>query len=262
MSFSRIARAGLFAACALLCLSEAAHAQASGAQSAAGAASAGLVVTPGFQGDDPAAVRNALAGTTADHSRRSIIKRIRDLVGAEFPTTLRDPVVVDAGLNRELAFVVLAPGGIHYRASSQVMAVDVGVSDGDHPDSVILRKNVTGRSGRDLVVAAEAKSKGFIQKIDLIELDAVGKSTRATVSGRFTLAPDVFARSDGNFAIVFLCRVVPPYLTETLDHSDPTDDDPTDITTRASTLHAKLDDIWLIDEQKGIVLAKGLRLTK
>jgi hypothetical protein len=61
---------------------------------------------------------------------------------------------------------------------------------------------------------------------------------------------------------VLLCRLVPPYLSETRDHSDPTDDEPTDISTRTSILHAKVDDIWLINQEKGVVLAKGLRLTK
>jgi hypothetical protein len=254
MSFSRIARAGLFAAGVLLCLS------ASGAPAVADMAVP--VVTPDFKGDDPVAVRDALASTTTDHSKRSITRRIRDLVGTEFPTTLRNPVVSDAGLGRELAFVVPTSGGIRYRASTQIMTVNVGVSDADRPDSIILRTRVTGMSGHKLVVAAEAKLKGYVQKIEVIELDAVDKGSKTTVHGRFRLPQDAFTQSDGRFALVFVCRVVPPYLTERLDHSDPSDDEPTDITTRVSTLHAKVDDIWLIDDEKGLVLAKGLRLEK
>jgi hypothetical protein len=262
MSFSRFARAGLFAASVLLGFLPCMTASAAQAAAHAGPTATGPVVTPGFSGDDPAAVRDALAGTATERGKHSITRRIRDLIGAEFPTTLRDPVVTDAGLGRELAFVVRATGGIHYRASAELMTVNVGVSDGDRPDSIILRTRITGMSGHKLVVAAEAKSKGYLQKVDLIELDAVEKGGRTTVHGRFSLPQDAFMRSDGHFAIVFVCRVVPPYLTETLDHSDPSDDDPTDITTRTSTLHAKVDDIWLIDDEKGLVLAKGLRLEK
>jgi hypothetical protein len=287
MSFSRITRAGLQAACVVIGAFAATHAlAASGGGSAKGPASATLtasptatstatsteaaqaeasadiVVTPDFSGDDPAVIRDVLAREHPEGGSHSLASRIKEFVGTALPRSLRDHALNDGDLGRELAFVLPAPYGIHYRSKTHVMTVDVGVSDGDHPDEIVLKRTVTGLRGRHLVVAAEAKAKGYIQKVDLVELDAAGKHDETTVQGRFVLSQDAYTQSDGKLAIVLLCRLVPPYLTETRGHSDPTDDEPTDITTRTSTLHAKVDDIWLVNQEKGIVLTKGLRLTK
>jgi hypothetical protein len=279
MSFTRITRAGLFAACVAIGTFAATHAQAaSGGGSARGPASstlpapttqaaqsdasAGIVVTPDFGGDDPAIIRDVLVREHPEDGAPTLGSRIKQFVGTALPRRLRDHALDDGDLGRELAFVVPAPYGIHYRSKTHVMTVDVGVSDGDHPDEIVLKKTVTGLRGRHLVVAAEARAKGYIQKIDLVELDAAGRRDETTVHGRFVLSEDAYAQSNGKLAIVLLCRLVPPYLSETRDHSDPTDDEPTDITTRTSTLHAKVDDIWLINQEKGLVLTKGLRLTK
>jgi hypothetical protein len=287
MSFSRIARAGLQAACIVIGAFATIHAQAaSGNGSARGAASAtvtaspsststaspkeatqaaaspDIIVTPDFGGDDPAIIRDILAREHPEGGSHSFTGRIKQFVGTALPRSLRDRALDDGDLGREMAFVLPAPYGIHYRSKTHLMTVDVGVSDGDHPDQIVLKKTVTGLRGRHLVVAAEAKAKGYVQKIDLVELDAAGKHDETTVHGRFALSQDAYTQSNGKLAIVLLCRLVPPYLTETRDHSDPSDDEPTDITTVTSTLHAKVDDIWLINQEKGVVLAKGLRLTK
>jgi hypothetical protein len=283
MSFSRITRAGLQAACVVIGAFAATHVQAaSGGGSARGpasatvtgsptatsaetaqdAAAADVIVTPDFSGDDPAIIRDVLAREHPEGGAHSLTSRIKEFVGTALPRNLRDRALNNGDLGRELAFVLPAPYGIHYRSKTHVMTVDVGISDGDHPDEIVLKRTVTGLRGRHLVVAAEAKAKGYIQKIDLVELDAVGKHDETTVHGRFVLSQDAYAQSDGKLAIVLLCRLVPPYLTESRDHSDPTDDEPTDVTTRTSTLHAKVDDIWLVNQEKGMVLTKGLRLTK
>jgi hypothetical protein len=271
MSFSRITRAGAHAACFLIGAFAVLSAQAAstaapsnGASQAAATANSDVVVTPGFTGDDPAIIREVLARKHFDRegNPHSVTNRIKDFVGAALPRSLRERALNDGDLGRELAFVLPAPYGIHYRSKTHVMTVDVGVSDADYPDELILKKTVTGKRGRNLVVAAEAKAQGYIQKIDLVELDATGKHGETTVHGRFVLPEETYTQSNGKLAIVLLCRVVPPYLSETSEHSDPTDDEPTDITTRTSTLHAKVDDIWLINQEKGIVLTKGLRLTK
>jgi hypothetical protein len=279
MSFTRITRAGLYAACVVIGTFGATHAQAasgggpargaasstlpaSSTQAAPSDASAGIIVTPDFGGDDPGIIRDVLVREHPEEGAPTLGSRIKQFVGTALPRSLRDHALNDGDLGRELAFVLPAPYGIHYRSKTHVMTVDVGVSDGDHPDEIVLKKTVTGLRGRHLVVAAEAKAKGYIQKIDLVELDAVGKHEETTVHGRFVLSEDAYAQSNGKLAIVLLCRLAPPYLSETRDHSDPTDDEPTDITTRTSTLHARVDDIWLINQEKGLVLAKGLRLTK
>jgi hypothetical protein len=255
--------ASLFAACALLCLSAGAWAQQAGSGTSA-PATATLTITPDFTGDDPVAVRDALARKLTPGKTRTFAHRVEDLVGTALPKTLHDSEVTDAKLSRDLAFVVPAPYGIRYRSKIHVMTVDVGLSDSDHPDAIVLKKTVTGPRGRKLVVAAEAKAKGYIQNVDLIELDTTsGKHNKTSVRGHFGLSEAVFeAAGDGDLALVLICRVVPPYLTESVEHSDPTNEEPTDITTRTATLHANVGDIWLINREKGVVLAKGLHLVK
>jgi hypothetical protein len=272
MRLQLIKPAQLSAACVvLLAVSIAAHAQkTSSAVTASDAAThpvapvslAVIAVTPNFTGDDPVAVRDALARKLTPGKTRSFAHRVEDLVGEALPRTLRDPALTDAKLSRDLAFVVPAPYGIRYRSKIHLMTVDVGLSDADHPDAIVLSKTVSGPRGRKLVVAAEAKSKGYIQNVDVIELEAVGKHNKTTAHGRFALSQTAFEESDGDLALVLICRVVPPYLTETMDHSDPTNEEPTDITTRTATLYANIGDIWLINRSKGIVLAKGLHLVK
>ncbi|HMC44985.1 MAG TPA: hypothetical protein VKJ77_06645 [Caballeronia sp.] len=267
MSLQNIKQACGSAACALLCVCVTAQAQTASSAVTTPArikdvAPVGIVVTPGFTGDDPAAVRDALARKFTDSKTLSFTHRVEDLIGDALPKTLHDAALMDAKLSRDLAFVVPAPYGIRYRSKVHVMMVDVDLSDSDHPNTIVLKKTITGPRGRKLVVAAEAKQKGYIQNIDIIELDPVNKHNKTTVHGRFVLSPDAFSQEDGDLALVLICRVVPPYLTQTKDHTDPSNEEPTDITTRTATLHANVGDIWLINREKGIVLAKGLHLVK
>ena len=267
MRLQNIKQASVSAAYALLCMCVTAQAQTASSAVTTPAqtkdlAPVGIVVTPGFTGDDPVAVRDALARKFTDSKTLSFTHRVEDLIGDALPKTLHDSALMDAKLSRDLAFVVPAPYGIRYRSKVRVMTVDVDLSDSDHPDTVVLKRTITGPRGRKLVVAAEAKSKGYIQNIDIIELDPVNKHNKTTVHGRFVLSPDAFSQEDVDLALVLICRVVPPYLTMTKDHTDPSNEEPTDITTRTATLHANVGDIWLINREKGIVLAKGLHLVK
>ncbi|SAL34657.1 hypothetical protein AWB64_03384 [Caballeronia sordidicola] len=262
MRLQPFGRASLGAACVLLCLSG--QVQAQPASGTAPAPAAELAVTPNFTGDDPVAVRDALARKLTPGKTRTFAHRVEDLIGTALPKTLHDPVLTDANLARDLAFVVPAPYGIRYRAKVHVMTVDVDLSDSDHPDAIVLKKTIMGPGGRKLVIAAEAKAKGYIQNVDVIELDiTAAKRNKTTVRGRFVLPEAEFeAAGDGDLALVLICRVVPPYLTETVEHSDPTNEEPTDITTRTATLHAHVGDVWLINREKGVVLAKGLHVVK
>lgn len=253
----------LCAACVLVCLSAGAWGQPAGSGTPA-AAALDLTMASNFTGDDPVAVRDALARKLTPGKTRTFAHRVEDLVGTALPKTLHDPVITDAKLSRDLAFMVPAPYGIRYRSKIHVMTVDVDLSDSDHPDAIVLKKTIMGPGGRKLVVAAEAKAKGYIQNVDVIQLDTTGdKHNKTSVRGRFGLSEAAFeAAGDGDLALVLICRVVPPYLTETIEHSDPTNEEPTDITTRTATLHANVGDVWLINREKGVVLAKGLHLVK
>jgi MFS-type transporter involved in bile tolerance (Atg22 family) len=111
------------------------------------------------------------------------------------------------------------------------------------------------------VVAPEARAKGFIQQIDVIELES-GKSKKTTVRASVTLSPAAYAETEGEYAIVITGHIVPPYISDRIDHRDPTDDEPTDITTRTSRLYVDISAIWLISAQRSVVLSKALHLSK
>jgi hypothetical protein len=263
MRLQKIKVGSVSAACVLLCVCAAARAQTAGATvTTPASAPVSIVVTPGFTGDDPAAVRDALARKFTDSKALSLTHRVEDFIADALPKTLHDAALMDAKLSRDLAFVVPASYGIRYRSKVHVMTVDVDLSDSDEPDTIVLKKTITGPRGRKLVVAAEAVSKGYIQTIDVIKLDPVNKHDKTTVHGRFVLSPSAFSAEEGDLALVLICRVVPPYLTETKEHTDPSNEEPTDITTHTATIHANVGEIWLVNPEKGIVLAKGLHLVK
>ncbi len=256
------------AACALVCMSLLAHAGTSGdaatASHAAGAeisASAGVLSTRPFVGDDPVAIRDALAEQSIHASSPSLSDRVRNLIHIPSRKAPGEPDLTKAGLDRELAFVVPAPYGILYRSKTHLLSVNADLSGDDHSGVILLRKTITGPRGRGLVVAPEAKAKGYIQHIDLIELKS-GEGNKARVHGVVTLSQAAFAEAKGDFAIVLICGLAPPYLSDRRDHSDPSNDEPTDITTRTSTLYSDIHAIWLVSPQRGIVLSKKLRLSK
>jgi hypothetical protein len=230
---------------------------ASGAETSA---SNDLLSTRPFAGDDPVAVRDALAKQARANSL-SLSDRVRKLIHVPTHSAPRDPDLKKVGLDRDLAFVVPAPYGILYRSKTHLLTVNVDLSGDETPGVILLRKTITGPRGRGLVVAAEAKAKGYIQHIDLIELNS-GEGKKTSVRGRVTLSPSAFSEANGDFAVVLICGLVPPYLNDRSEHSDPTNEEPTDITTRTSTLHANIRAIWLVSPQKGMVLSKKLHLSK
>ena len=245
------------AASALVCLSLLAHAGTSGdavtVTKAEISATSDVLSTRPFLGDDPVATRDALTEQSINARSPSLSDRIRNLIHGPAHKAPRD-------LDRDLAFVVPAHHGILYRSKTHLLTVNVDLS-GDTQGVILLKKTVSGPRGRGLVVAAEAKSKGYIQHIDLIELKS-GEGSKTRVRGRMTLSQAAFSKANGDFAIVLMCSIEPPYLTDRRDHSDPSDDEPTDITTRTSTLYANIHAIWLVSPQRGIVLSKKLHLSK
>lgn len=212
-------------------------------------------------GDDPAVVRDTLAKLRIKADTPSLGDRVRSLVHAPTGKTSHEMDLASAGLDRELTFVIPASYGILYRSNRHQLTVDVDLADDERPGVIQLRKTVTGMRGRHLVVAPEAKAKGYVQRIDLIELKE-GEKRESSVKGRVAVSQALFAETTGDFAIVLKCSIKPPYLTDETEHTDPTIDEPTDITTRTSTLHATIHAIWLVSPQRGIVLSKKLHLSK
>jgi hypothetical protein len=220
--------------------------------------------TPGHvKLDDAVAVRNALAGQSAGTSDMppSLRERIRNFAHEHFgKNEASGSAATGDGRDRTFAFAIPATHGLLYRSSTHLLTVNASLTGEEHPDSIQLHKTITGPRGHQLVIAPDAKAKGYVQTIDLIELATGGKQTSAR--GHLKLSPEAFAKADGNFAIVLVCNLRPPYLTDRHEHNDPTDEEPTDITMRTSTLHASIEAVWLIDQQDGTVLAKGLHLGK
>jgi hypothetical protein len=252
-------------ACVLACVSVLAHAgspiaasAASAPSAAASAATAQILSQRPVVGDDPVAIRDALAKHSIHGNAPSLRDRIRALIPSR--KTPHDLDLSKASLDRELVFVVPIPYGVLYRSKTHVLTIDADLASEDVPGAILLKKTVTGPDGRGLTVAAEAKAKGYIQQIDLIGLkpDATSKTR---IHGHLTLPPSTFAKVDGDFAIALMCSLSQPYLSDQHEHSDPTDDEPTDITTRTSILYTEIQAVWLISPQTGMVLSKNLHLS-
>lgn len=220
--------------------------------------------TPGHvKLDDAVAVRNALAGqpTSSADTSTSLRERIRNFAHDHFgKNEASATLAADADRERTFAFAIPATHGLLYRSNTHVLTVNASLTGEEHPDAIQLHKTITGPRGNQLVIAPDAKAKGYVQTIDLIELTTGTRQTSAR--GHLKLSPEAFAKADGNFAIVLVCNLEPPYLTDRHEHNDPTDEEPTDITMRTSTLHANVEAVWLINQQDGTILAKGLRLAK
>jgi hypothetical protein len=216
--------------------------------------------TQSLVADDPVAIRDTLAKHPihADsHTLHERIDKILTLTGHAVP---RDSNLAKLGLDRELVFTVPVPYGVLYQSKTHELTVDADLSGDDEPGSVLLKKSVKGPSGQGLVVAPEAKEKGFIQHVDLIELK-VNEQSKTLIHTRFMVPQALFDKTRGDFAVQLRCMLVPPYLKDVREHSEPTDENPTDITTRTSTLYAAVHEIWLVNAQSGMVLTRKLHLS-
>ena len=256
---------GFNAACILACVSILAHAASPAAASsvnapseAASAATAEILAERPVVGDDPVAIRDALAKHSIHGNAPSLRDRLRALIPSR--KTRHDLDLTKASLDRQLVFVVPIPYGVLYRSNSHVLTIDADLASEDAPGAILLKKTVSGPDGRGLTVAAEAKAKGYIQQIDIIGLKS-DASSKTRIHGHLTLPPSTFAKVDGDFAIALMCTLSSPYLSDQHDHSDPTDDEPTDITTRTSMLYTDIQAVWLISPQTGTVLSKNLHLS-
>ncbi|WP_244173233.1 hypothetical protein [Caballeronia temeraria] len=218
-------------------------------------------LAPNFAGDDPEQVRDALAGRPAPGQSASITSRVRAFLSRPFNRTQQAASQPGAQVDRTFTFVIPVSYGVRYLSKKKVLTVNVSLAAPETPGAILLKETVKGQSGRKLVVAAEAKEKGFVQTVDIIQLKPEN-GIRTTVSGR-TLLPN-FDREHGSddFAIVLICTLAPPYLTDDVEHSAPTDEEPTDITRRTSTLNGRVDAAWLIDRKEGTIITKHLRFVK
>jgi hypothetical protein len=250
----------------MLCIALALCAGAANATAAApkgnAAQEASATATPDrFTPDDPVKVRDMLASQMPAAPTDSLTTRIRKFAREPYDRIVRGHAAAAENGQRTFLFMIPAPHGILYRSSKHVLSVNVPLASDENPDAIQLYQSIVGPSGRGLVIAPDAKAKGFIQKIDSIELAGEGKA-KTTARGRLTVPQAAFEQADNNFAIVLVCTLEPPYLTETREHSDPTDEEPTDVTRRTSTLHANVQAVWLVNQKDGTVIGKGLRLAK
>lgn len=214
-------------------------------------------------GDDPVAIRDALTKQHTSTGTPSLSARIRGLVPGAAVRHGPNPELAAVDLDRDVTFVVPLRYGVRYQAKRQLLTIDVDLFDAERDDrtGILLRKVTTGRRGRGLVIAPEAKAKGYIQQVDIIELES-GHGKKTTVRSNVRVVPAVYAQTHGDFALVFSGRLVRPYLTEETEHAEPSIDEPTDITTRVSKLHMDIDAISLVSPSSGVVLSRKVRLSK
>jgi hypothetical protein len=249
-------------AIAMLPGANASAATAAAASRPGSAQAASAEATPEFIApDDPVKVRDTLAGQTPGAATQSITERLRTLARERFDRIFHKNAAATQTGERTVLFMIPAPHGILYRENVHRLSVNVSLSTDEHPDTIQLYQNVEGQSGRGLVIAPDAKAKGYVQKIDLIQLKTDG-AARTSVRGRLYLPQDAFDKADDNFAIVLVCSLEPPYLIEQREHTDPTDEEPTDITRRVSTIFASVQAVWLVNQKDGSVLYKGLSLAR
>ncbi|SAK55168.1 hypothetical protein AWB77_01599 [Caballeronia fortuita] len=238
---------------------------ASGPSAASGASAQGIMsvdaLPPNFTGDDPEHVRDALAGQPAPGQPASITGRVRAFLSRPFDKTSHGASQPVAQSDRMFTFVIPVSYGVRYLSKKKLLTVNVSLAAPASPDAILLKETVKGQSGRKLVVAPEAREKGFVQTFDVIQLKPQG-GIKTTVSGRTALASFNHERGNGDFAIVLICTLAPPYLNDDIEHSAPTDEEPTDITRRTSTLNGRVDAAWLIDRKEGTIITKRLRLVK
>lgn len=93
----------------------------------------------------------------------------------------------------------------------KLLSIDVSLAAPDQRDAILLKRQVHGQSGRKLVIAPEAKAKGFVQTIDTIQLET-GERAKTTVRGRAVVPTFDASRGSDDFAIVIVCSLEPPYL--------------------------------------------------
>lgn len=257
------------AALAIMLSQGAACAAAGNVGDTASAASAPLAVTPGtplkrpIVGDDPVAIRAALEKQPIKSAAPSLGDRVRSLIPGGAGKHGGNADLAAVGLDREVTFLVPVSYGLRYHARRHLLTLDFDLVDGDGEGrtGILLRKVITGPRGRGLVIAAEAKAKGYIQQIDIIELDP-GKGNKTTVRGRTRLSSAAYAQTHGDFAVALSGRLVQPYLSEHVEHAEPSNDEPTDITTKTSRLYLDLQSISLVSPANGTVLVKKLSFSK
>jgi len=280
-SWNQSRDAAVWAFGAALCLSAAVHAQdarcaaptpAAATPTAASASGEGILsataLPPQFAGDDPEQVRDALAAATSPNKKPAtnptIAGRVRAFLARPFHRTASAAVPPNndqSKAQRTFAFVIPASYGVRFESKKKLLSVNVSLAAPEQPDVILLKRKVEGQSGRKLVIAPEAKAKGFIQTIDTIQLET-GDRGKTSVRGSALLPDFDPSRGNGDFAIMLVCSLEPPYLSDRSEHSDPTDEEPTDITRRTSTLHGRIDAVWLIDRNKGTIVTRRLRLVK
>lgn len=231
--------------------------------SVAPAVSANTSPTRPIVGDDPVAIREALEKLHVKSASPSLSDRVRSLIPGVADKHGQNADLAAVNLDREVTFLVPVSYGLRYQSQKHLLNVDVDLvdADGEGRTGILLRKVITGPRGRGLVIAPEAKAKGYIQQIDIIELDP-GKGRKSTVRGRVRLSPAAYAQTHGGFVFALSGHLVRPYLTEHIEHAEPSNDEPTDITTRTSRLYLDIESISLVSPASGAVLLKKLSLSQ
>jgi hypothetical protein len=160
----------------------------------------------------------------------------------------------------QTAFVLPIGQGVLYDRDRQRLTVDADVSAGGE-DRIVLSKHVQGKSGYKLTVAGEAESRGFIQTIDITDIDIPRHRGKRTLTLSMIMDPGIFHRVENSLAIALIGSPVRPFVRETDTQVDPSDEDPTLKRIHRTTVYFRLEGAWLFDRRTGEVLSKRVRLT-
>jgi hypothetical protein len=200
---------------------------------------------------------------------RELARRLKAsglLVGAPSGSVVRDllarrrerALLLAAGVP-QTAFVLPLDRGVLYDRDRRRLSLDADVSSGGE-DRIVLTKHVEGKSGYKLTVAGEAESRGFVQTIDIADLDVAHHRGKRTLALSMTMDRDTFRRVENSLAVALVGLPTSPYLREMDTREEPSDDDPTLRLIHRTTVYFRLESAWLFDQRTGEVLSKGVKL--
>ena len=183
-------------------------------------------------GDDPVAIREALeklhvkGASRPERARPRLIPGVADKHG-------KDTGLAAVSLDREVTFLVPVSYGLRYQSQKHLLKVNVDLvdPDGEGRTGILLRRSLPGREGenRDRT-RGEGKRLYPADRHHRSIPEKAGSPPCAAAWGCHPLRTR--KRRAGSRSL--FPGLVRPYLTEHVEHAEPNNDEPTDITTRTS----------------------------
>lgn len=209
---------------------------------------------PSFAGADAHELARRLkaAGLLAATPSGSVVRELLD--------ERRERAMLLAAGVPQTAFVLPLDQGVLYDRDRGRLSVHTDLSAGGE-SRIVLSKHVEGRNGYKLTVAGEAESRGFVQTIDIADLDVARHRGQRSLALSMKMDGNTFHRVENSLAVALIGSPRRPYLREIDAREEPSDEDPTLKHIHRTTVYFRLEGIWLFDQHTGEVLSKRVRLT-